>query len=81
MNVRDDVGEVDTRWLSDNIWRQVGDGECTLFRVDPWLEGKPLCEMFVRLFELTENKLDTMDAMFARGWGVSWRLFRGRRSC
>jgi len=32
-----------TRWMIDNITRQVGDGVSHLFWVDPWIEGKPLC--------------------------------------
>jgi len=71
LDVRDGVSQVDTGWMSDNINRQVGDGVSTLFWVDPWLEGKPLCRLFTRLYELPENKLDTVAEMFARGWGVN----------
>jgi len=35
LNVRDDVGQADTRWMLDNITHQVGDGTmidlCRLF--------------------------------------------------
>ena len=72
----DGVGEVDTGWLTDNIMCLVGDGESTLFWVDPLIEGKPLCEKYVRLFELAENKLDTVDSMFARGCGVNGEAWK-----
>ena len=52
LNIRGEVGEVNTGWLTDNIMRQVGDGESTLFWFDPWIDGKPLCELYERLFEL-----------------------------
>lgn len=29
----------DGSWLLDNIRREVGDGSCTLFRRDAWLNG------------------------------------------
>jgi len=46
LDVRDGVGQVDPGWMSDSIIRQAGDRESTLFWVDPWLEGKPLCSIF-----------------------------------
>ena len=49
-------GQVDSGWLLDNITRQVGDGESTMFWIDPWLDGKPLCKVYVRLYELSEIK-------------------------
>jgi len=70
-NVKDCVGQVDLGWLLDNICRQVGDGVSTLFWVDPWLEGKPLCSVFVQLYELSRNKLELVANMYARGWGVN----------
>jgi len=79
LDVRDGAGQVDTGWMIDNITRQVGDGMSTLFWVDPWLEGKPLCQMFVRLYELAENKLDMVADMFARGWGVNGEAWKWRR--
>ncbi|RHN68432.1 hypothetical protein MtrunA17_Chr3g0113851 [Medicago truncatula] len=42
--------------MLDNITRRVGNGLSTLFWVDPWLEEKPLCITFSRLYELAENK-------------------------
>lgn len=33
----------------DNIRREVGDGSCTLFRRDAWLNGVPLNIRFSRL--------------------------------
>jgi len=78
LNIRDGVGEVDTGWLTDNITRQVGDGESTLFWYDSWIEGKSLCELYVRLFELADNKLDMVAAMFAKGWGVNGEAWKWR---
>jgi hypothetical protein len=69
-SVRDGVGQVDLGWLLDNITRQVGDGKSTLFWTDPWLDREPLCKVYVRLFELSENKLESVANMMARGWSA-----------
>ena len=79
LDVRDGVGQIDTGWMSDNIIRRVGDGVSTLFWVDPWLEGKPMCNLFTRLYELAENNLDTVAGMFARRWGVNGEAWKWRR--
>ena len=71
--------KVATWWLLDNITRQVGDGVSTLFLVDPWLDGKPLYKGFVWLFELSENKFETVANMFAKGWGANGEAWRWRR--
>lgn len=52
-NIREEVGQVDGGWLRDNISRKVGDGNSTLFWVDPWLDGMPLKDCFQRFYELT----------------------------
>jgi hypothetical protein len=78
LDVRDGVGQVDSRWMLDNINRQVGDGESTLFWVNPWQEGKPLCSLFSRLYELTKFKLDMVAEMFERGWGVNGEAWKWR---
>lgn len=75
-SVRDGVGQVDSGWLLDNITRQMGDGVSTLFWADPWLDGKPLCKAFMRLFQLAENKFETVANMFSRGWGANGEAWR-----
>lgn len=67
--VREGVGHVDSRWLLDNITREVSNDTNTLFWVDLWIQGKPLKSSFARLYELAENKLVTVAEMFAMGWG------------
>jgi hypothetical protein len=47
----------------------VGDGNSTIFWIDPWLEGQPLMVRFRRLYELADNKLVSMEDMFTIGWG------------
>lgn len=69
-SVRDGVGRVDSRWLRDDTTLQMGDGESTLFWTDPWIDGEPLCKVYVRLFELYENKLELVANMRTRGWGI-----------
>lgn len=53
--------------------RKVGDGNDMLFWSHRWLGGSALCECFPRLFELAENKLETVASMFSLGggWGGS----------
>jgi len=79
LSVREGVGQVDSGWLLDNITGQVEDGESTLFWIDPWLDGEPLCKAFVRLFELSENKLETVVNMMGRGWCAGGEAWRWRR--
>ena len=79
LDVRDGVGQIDSGWMLDNITRRVGDGMSTLFWVDPWLEGKPLCNIFTCLYELAENKLDTVAKLFTRGWGVNVEAWKWPR--
>jgi hypothetical protein len=69
-SVRDGVGQVDSGWLLDNITSQVGDGKSTLFWTNPWLDGEPLCKVYVRLFEFSKNKLESVANMMARGWST-----------
>ena len=69
----------------------MGDGVSNLFWVDPWLDGQPLFRVFVKLYELAENKLKTVlyelaenklkivAHMFARGWGVNGEAWKRRR--
>lgn len=42
-------------WFDDNLRRKVGDGVSTLFWTDNWVDGVPLCNVFSRLFDLSEN--------------------------
>jgi len=79
LSVREGVGQVDTGWLLDNITRQVGDGESTLFWIDHWLDGKPLCKVYVRLYELSEIKFESVANVFASGWGFNGEAWRWRR--
>lgn len=76
-NVKDGVGQVDPGWLLDNISRHVMDGLSTLFW-NPWLERKPLCYVFVRLYEFSENKLESVANMYARCWGVNGKAWKWR---
>ena len=75
-NFRDGVGQVDEGWMLDNINRQVGDRVTSLFWVDLWLEGKPLSKVFARLYELADNKLETVAHMHARGWGLNGEAWK-----
>ena len=59
-NIRKGVGHVDEGWLRDNISRKRGDGNSTLFWVDPWLDGMPQNDCFRRLYVLADNKLATV---------------------
>jgi len=69
-------GQVDTGWLLDNITRQVGDVESTLFWTDPWLDGKSLCKDYARLYELSESKFVTVANVFGGGWGFNGDVWR-----
>lgn len=40
------------RWIDDNIGRDIGDGNNTLFWWDPWIDGVVLKNTFSRLFSL-----------------------------
>lgn len=62
-NIRESVDLVDGGWLFDNIEWRIGDGFSTLFWIDPWLYGMSLKVRFNRLFDLEENKRETIVEM------------------
>jgi len=75
-NIRESVGQVDVEWLRDNISQKVDDKTSTLFWLDPWLDGMPLKDIFGRLYELADYKLETVEHMFAmwlRVNGEAWK--------
>jgi hypothetical protein len=55
-------------WFEECLTKKVGGGSGTFFWTDPWLGGVLLCERFVRLFDLAENKSSTVAEMFHSGW-------------
>jgi len=57
------------RWIDDNICRDVGDGNNTLFLVGSWIDGVVFKNTFSRLFYLSINKMATVTEMYALGWG------------
>jgi hypothetical protein len=59
--------------------RRVGDGTSTLFWSHRWLGGLALSEHFPRLFELAENKSETVAGMFSLGLGQGGEGWRWRR--
>ncbi|KEH32971.1 hypothetical protein MTR_3g012200 [Medicago truncatula] len=67
-------------YVPDNTTLQVGDGESTLFCTDPWIDGEPLCKVYVRLFELSENKLELVANTMTRGWGIDKEAWMWCRS-
>ncbi|KAK2426689.1 hypothetical protein QL285_025332 [Trifolium repens] len=79
VNIRDGVGGIGGGWFRECVSRKVGDVSDTLFRIDPWLGGDPLCERFRRLFDLAENKSCTVAEMFSAGWEVGGKASVWRR--
>ncbi|KEH25761.1 Nodule Cysteine-Rich (NCR) secreted peptide [Medicago truncatula] len=81
--IREGGGDVGDRWFGDNVVRKVGDGNDMLFWSHRWLGGSALCECFPRLFELAENKLETvaMSSSPLAAWAGCPSLLRvGRKS-
>ena len=54
--IRDGVGEIDGGWFEERVSKALGDGTNTLFWLDRWVGGVPLCRRFARLFDLSTNK-------------------------
>ncbi|GAU15013.1 hypothetical protein TSUD_48080 [Trifolium subterraneum] len=77
--VRSGAGLLDSRWLKDNLIRNIGNGRETLFWKDPWLGDCSLARSFGRLFDLAENKLITVHDMYEAGWGVGGEAWKWRR--
>ncbi|GAU14317.1 hypothetical protein TSUD_308770 [Trifolium subterraneum] len=71
--------ELGGSWFGEHVSKRVGDGSNTFFWTDPWVEGIPLCERFGRLFDLSENKGQTVVEMFSLGWGVAGEVWQWRR--
>ncbi|GAU27449.1 hypothetical protein TSUD_161350 [Trifolium subterraneum] len=72
-------GEGEGRWFGEHVSRRVGDGSDTLFWIDHWVDGVPLCERFGRLYDLAENKLRTVAEMYSLGWRVDGEAWEWRR--
>ena len=51
------------------------------FWLGPWLGETPLQLRFPRLFELSQNKWETVAGMFSLGWGREMRLGSGEEGC
>ncbi|MCH92232.1 beta-glucan-binding protein, partial [Trifolium medium] len=71
--IRDGVGGVG--WFGESVSKKVGGGIDTLFWIDLWLGGIPLCVRFRRLFDLAEDKSGTIAEMSSLGWeagGEAW---------
>ncbi|GAU43299.1 hypothetical protein TSUD_389980 [Trifolium subterraneum] len=80
--VRSGAGLLDSRWLKDNLIRNIGNDRETLFWKDPWLGDCSLARSFGRLFDLAENKLITVHDMYEAGWGVGGEaLMHVMRGC
>ena len=77
--IRLGVGFVDNRWMLDNIVRRVGNGQSTLFWVDPWLDNCPLERSYSRLYQLVDNKLVTVSEMCELGRGYGGEAWKWRR--
>lgn len=62
------VSLVDVRWLLDNIDRRIQDESFTLLLIDHLFDGISLKVRFSRLFDLAENKRETVAEMTKLGW-------------
>jgi hypothetical protein len=74
--LRDGVSEATRRgWFAEGVERRVGNGEETLFWLDPWLGDVPLSVRYRRLFDLSLYRSSTVAAMSDLGWesgGAAW---------
>ena len=77
--ISDGVGEGGGGWLSDRVFRRVGNGRNTLFWTDRWVGDVSVCMSFSRLFDLTLNKSSTVADMYSLGWEVGGEAWRWRR--
>ncbi|GAU29502.1 hypothetical protein TSUD_115240 [Trifolium subterraneum] len=80
VRIRDGGGGIGGGWFGECITKKVGDGVETFFWTDPWVVGNPLCERFGRLFDLAENKSESVAEMFSLGWGADGDAWVWRRS-
>ena len=74
--IRDGIVEGEESWFADRVSRKVGDGLHTFFWYDRWVGDVPLRKRFPRLFDLSSNKLATVEEMFTLCWsdgGEAWR--------
>ncbi|GAU29928.1 hypothetical protein TSUD_148370 [Trifolium subterraneum] len=55
------------------------EGDCENTGWYPWLDCRPLCERFGRLFDLAENKSCSVAEMFSMGWEVGGEAWVWRR--
>jgi hypothetical protein len=75
-SIREGVGQVDGGWLRDNISQRVGNGDFTLFWVDPWLDSMAPKDSYRRLYELANNKLAIVKNRFSMGWGMNGEAWK-----
>ncbi|GAU48381.1 hypothetical protein TSUD_118070, partial [Trifolium subterraneum] len=73
--------ELGGSWFGEQVSKRVGDGSDTFFWTDPWVEEIHLCERFGRLFDLAQNKWQTVAEMSSLGWGWIGKRGSGGDSC
>jgi len=57
----------------------VGDGNSTIFSIDPLLDGRPLMVRFNRSYVSYDYKLVLVEDMFTMGWGMNGEAWKWRR--
>lgn len=62
--------------LRDKIKRVMGSGNEKSYWRDSWVDGKPLCVKFNRLFRISEQMVGEMGVWGEEGW--SWELRRNK---
>lgn len=67
IDIKCGVGAGVGRWFDDILGREVGNGTQTLFWWDMWIDGMILKSNFSRLFQLIDNKMETMADMYSLG--------------
>ena len=76
--IRDGI-EREEGWFDERVSRKVGDGLHNFFWYDSWVGDAPLRKRFPRLFDLSFNKLATVEEMFTLGWAVGGEAWRWKR--
>ncbi|CAL0320805.1 unnamed protein product [Lupinus luteus] len=65
-------------WMDLNVWKEIGNGESTLFWYDIWFGNERIKDMFLRFFLLAENR-NALVADYGTwrndlwNWRISWR--------
>ncbi|AES59935.2 hypothetical protein MTR_1g035030 [Medicago truncatula] len=65
-------------WFLGNVSRFLGDGRNTLFWTDVWVGEVSLRVRFIRLYELSLLKGESVPSMKALGWGIEGDAWRWR---